>query len=112
MPSTEKGLAATLDKGRFLTASDRYMVVVGSKVANGTFDRVLRTGSVLMLTNPMTGQAQEYTIVGILKESNGSIISGSPNSNVYMTMDGIKGISNEDSLQRDLHQVRLARQGG
>ncbi len=97
VPSTEKGLAATLDKGRFLTASDRYMVVVGSKVANGTFDRVLRTGSVLMLTNPMTGQAQEYTIVGILKESNGSIISGSPNSNVYMTMDGIKGISNEDS---------------
>ena len=50
-----------------------------------------------MLTNPMTGQAQEYTIVGILKESNGSIISGSPNSNVYMTMDGIKGISNQDS---------------
>ncbi|MGA9140132.1 MAG: ABC transporter permease [Methanocella sp.] len=97
MPETEKELAATLDKGRFLTPSDRNMIVVGSKVANGTFDRVLRTGSILTLTNPMTGQAQDYTVVGILKESNGSIISGSPNSNVYMTMDGVKGISNQDT---------------
>ncbi|OPY29656.1 MAG: macrolide transporter ATP-binding /permease protein [Methanocella sp. PtaU1.Bin125] len=96
-PASEKGLAATVDKGRFLTPSDRYMVVVGSKVANGTFDRVLRPGAILTLTNPMTGQAQDYTIVGILKEGNGSIISGSPNSNVYMTMDGIKGISNQDT---------------
>jgi putative ABC transport system permease protein len=97
MPETEKELAATLDKGRFLTPSDRNMVVVGSKIANGTFDRVLRTGSILTLTNPMTGQVQDYTVIGILKESNGSIISGSPNSNVYTTMDGVKSISNQDT---------------
>jgi putative ABC transport system permease protein len=95
-PSTEKELAATLDKGRFLTPSDRYMVVLGSKVADGTFGRVLRTGSIITLTNQMTGQTQDYTVAGILKESNGSIISGSPNGKVYMTMDGIKGISNQD----------------
>jgi putative ABC transport system permease protein len=96
VPSTEKELAVTLDKGRFLTESDRYAVVLGSKVANGTFGRMLRTGSIITLTNQMTGQAQDYTVVGILEESNGSIISGSPNSKVYMTMDGIKGISNQD----------------
>ena len=96
LPQTEKELAATLDKGRWLTPSDHYSVVVGSKVANGTFQRQLRTGSMITLTSPMTGQSQQYTVVGILKESNGSIISGSPNSNVYMTTDGIKGISNLD----------------
>ncbi|HEY3274266.1 MAG TPA: ABC transporter permease [Methanocella sp.] len=95
-PDTEKELAATIDKGRFLTQSDKYMIVVGSKVANGTFGRVLRTGSIITLTNQMTGQTQDYTVVGILKESNGSIISGSPNSKVYMTMDGIKGVSNQN----------------
>jgi putative ABC transport system permease protein len=95
-PVTEKELAVTIDKGRFLTQSDKYMVVVGSKVANGTFSRVLRTGSVITLTNQMTGQTQDYTVAGILKESNGSIISGSPNGKVYLTMDGIKGVSNQN----------------
>jgi putative ABC transport system permease protein len=96
MPSAEGKLAATLDKGRFLSPSDRYAVVIGSKVANGTYDRNIRTGSVLTLTNQQTGKSQEYTVVGILKESNGSIISGNPNSNVYMTMAGVKGISDQD----------------
>jgi putative ABC transport system permease protein len=95
-PATEKELAATLDKGRFLTPADRYTVVVGSQVANGTFGRVLRTGSIITLTNQMSGQTQDYTVVGTLKESNGSIISGSPNGKVYMTMDGIKGIAVQD----------------
>ncbi len=94
-PTTETKLAATIDKGRFLTQSDRYMAVLGSKVADGTFSRDIRTGSIITLTNPMTGQMQDYTVVGILKESNGSIISGSPNSKVYMTMDGVSGISNQ-----------------
>jgi putative ABC transport system permease protein len=31
--------------------------------------------------------------VGVLKESNGSIVTGDPNANIYMTTAGIKGIS-------------------
>ncbi|HUL62533.1 MAG TPA: ABC transporter permease, partial [Methanocella sp.] len=91
-PAAEKELAATLDTGRFLTPSDRYSVVIGSQIANGTFSRVLRPGSVITLTNQMSGAAQDYTVVGVLKESNGSIISGNPNTNVYMSVDGIQGV--------------------
>ena len=94
-PATEKEMAATVDKGRFLSPSDRYSIVLGSKVANGTFDTVLRPGAIVTLTNPMSGQTQDYTVVGVLEESNGSIISGSPNSKVYMSIDGVRGISNQ-----------------
>ena len=50
-------------------------------------------------------------MVGILKESNGSIISGSPNGNVYMTMDGIKGVSVLDYYSMIFIRGRLARHG-
>jgi len=92
-PQHEVKLAGTLDTGRFLTSSDRYSVVIGSKVANGTFSKNLRTGSTITIYNPHTNKSQDYTVVGILKESNGSIISGSPNSMIYMTSAGIGGFT-------------------
>jgi putative ABC transport system permease protein len=95
-PNNEKKLAGTLDKGRFLSPSDRYSVVVGSKVANGTFSKLLRTGSTITIYNQMTGKYQDYTVVGILKESNGSIVTGNPNSYIYMTMAGVNGITTQN----------------
>ena len=97
-PNNEKKLAATLDKGRFLSPSDRYSVVIGSKVANGTFSKNMRTGSTITIYNQMTGQMQDYTVVGILKESNGSIVTGNPNSYIYMTTAGINGFTSKDSF--------------
>jgi putative ABC transport system permease protein len=91
--ASEARLARDIDKGRFLSPADTYSVVVGSKVANGTFGRNIRPGSAITITSPMSGKSHQYTVVGILKESNGSIISGDPNSNIYMTTDGIKGFS-------------------
>ncbi|CAJ36589.1 ABC transporter permease [Methanocella arvoryzae] len=95
-PQNEKKLAATLDKGRFLSPSDRYSVVIGSKIANGTFPKNIRTGSTLTIYNQMTGKSQDYTVVGILKESNGSIVTGNPNSYIYMTQAGISGFATQD----------------
>jgi putative ABC transport system permease protein len=96
-PASEVKLAQNIDKGRFLTPTDIYSVVIGSKVANGTFAKLIRPGALITITNPMDGKSHQYTVVGILKESNGSIISGDPNTNVYMTMEGIKGVSSADS---------------
>jgi putative ABC transport system permease protein len=96
-PASEAKLARDIDKGRFLAPTDIYSVVIGSKVANGTFTRLIRPGALITVTNPMDGKSHQYTVVGILKESNGSIISGDPNTNVYMTMEGIKGVSSVDS---------------
>ena len=101
-PASEKKLSSGVDKGRFLSSSDTYSVVVGSKVANGTFTKMLRTGSVITITSPMTGKSHQYTVVGIMKESNGSIVTGDPNSNIYMTAAGIKGFSTTDSYNEIL----------
>ena len=101
-PSTEQKLSAGMDKGRFLSSSDVYSIVIGSKVANGTFTKMLRTGSVVTITSPMTGKSHQYTVVGIMKESNGSIVTGDPNSNIYMTTEGIKGFSTSDSYNEIL----------
>ena len=91
--ASETKLAQGIDKGRFLSPSDIYSVVLGSTVSNGTFPRIIRTGSVITLTSPVSGKSHDYTVVGILAESNGSIVTGDPNTNIYMTTDGIKGFS-------------------
>ncbi|HTY91038.1 MAG TPA: ABC transporter permease [Methanocella sp.] len=96
-PASETRLAGQIDKGRFLSQTDIYSVVIGSKVANGTFPKLLKTGTPITITNPMDGRSHVYTVVGILEESNGSIISGDPNTNIYMTMEGARAISNADS---------------
>jgi putative ABC transport system permease protein len=101
-PASEQKLAQGMDKGRFLSSSDAYSVVLGSKVANGTFGKILRTGSVITITSPMTGKSHQYAVVGIMKESNGSIVTGDPNSNIYMTTEGITGFSSASSYSEIL----------
>ncbi len=96
-PASESRLAGQIDKGRFLSSTDIYSVVIGSKVANGTFPKLLKTGTPITITNPMDGRSHVYTVVGILEESNGSVIMGDPNTNVYMTMEGAKAITTADS---------------
>nr|WP_255668509.1 ABC transporter permease [Methanocella sp. CWC-04] len=97
IPQYETRLADSVDKGRFLSPSDKYVVVLGSKVANGTFGKVIRPGSYMTLTNPYTGKSQDYVVAGVLKERNASILVGDPNSAIYMTMTGVKGISDQST---------------
>jgi putative ABC transport system permease protein len=86
-----------VDKGRYLSQSDTNAVVLGSKVANGTFGREIRTGSYIKLTNPYTGKSQDYVVVGIMQERNGSILTGDPNSEITMTKAGIKALTSQDT---------------
>jgi putative ABC transport system permease protein len=86
-----------VDKGRYLSTSDVNAVVLGSKIANGTFGREIRTGSYITLTNPYTGKSQDYVVAGIMQERNGSILAGDPNTAVYMTKAGIKALTTQDT---------------
>jgi putative ABC transport system permease protein len=86
-----------VDKGRYLSPSDVNAVVLGSKIANGSFGREVRTGSYVTLTNPYTGKFQDYVVVGIMQERNGSILAGDPNRAIYMTKAGIKALTTQDT---------------
>nr|WP_255668404.1 ABC transporter permease [Methanocella sp. CWC-04] len=97
IPQYEDKMAESVDKGRFLSPSDKNSVILGSKVANGTFGKVIRPGSYITISNFYTGESQTYTVAGVLKEMNGSILTGDPNSYIYMTTEGIKGFSDQDT---------------
>ncbi len=99
-PSNEHKLAGSMDKGRFLSPSDTYAVVVGSKVANGSFKNLIRPGAMITISSPFGNKSHQYTVVGVLKESNGSMLTGDPNSNIYMTTAGISGFSKFDSYSQ------------
>ncbi len=86
-----------VDKGRYLSTSDVNAVVLGSKIANGSFSREVRTGSYITLTNPYTGKSQDYVVAGIMQERNGSILAGDPNTAIYMTKAGIKALTSQDT---------------
>jgi putative ABC transport system permease protein len=98
VPQYYSGRYATqVDKGRYLMASDKYSVVLGSKAANGTFGKEIRTGSYITITNPYNGRTQQYTVVGIMKSRNASILVGDPNTAIYMTKAGLKALSDQDT---------------
>jgi putative ABC transport system permease protein len=97
MPQYDTTSKLKVDKGRYLTTSDVNAVVLGSKTANGTFGREVRTGSYVTLSNPYTGKSQDYVVVGIMQERNGSILAGDPNTAIYMTKAGLKALSSQDT---------------
>ena len=98
MPQYMGSYVSQVDKGRYLSQSDTNSIVIGSKVANGTFGRKITPGSYMTLSNPYTGKSQDYTVVGVMKERNGSILAGDPNTAVYMTRAGIKSITDQDTF--------------
>jgi putative ABC transport system permease protein len=102
VPSTEKELSQSIGKGRFLSPSDTYAVVIGSNVSSGTFKNDIMPGMTITITSPLTGMSHQYTVAGVLQESNGSIVTGDPNSNIYMTTAGILGISNDTTYSEIL----------
>lgn len=86
-----------VDKGRYLSPSDKYTVVLGSQAANGTFGKEIRTGSYITITNRYNGRSQDYVVVGVMKERNASILVGNPNTAIYMTKAGLKALSDQDT---------------
>ncbi len=55
--------ALELEEGRFLTDSDRKMMVIGNNIAKEQFDEEARVGSVIYLSD------ERYTVVGVLKKT-------------------------------------------
>ena len=92
-----RGASRQVDKGRYLSPSDKYSVVLGSQVANGTFGREIRTGSYITITNMYNGKSQDYVVAGVMKERNASILVGNPNTAIYMTKAGLKALSDQDT---------------
>ncbi len=97
MPQYSGSIKNRVDKGRYLSASDVNSVVLGSKIANGTFGREIRTGSYITLANPYTGASQNYLVVGIMQEQSGSILAGDPNTAISMTKAGLKALTTQDT---------------
>ena len=98
MPQYMGSYVSQVDKGRYLTQSDVNSIVIGSKIANGTYGRKIPTGSYMTLSNPYTGKSQDYVVVGIMKERNGSILAGDPNTAIYMTRAGVKSLTDQDTF--------------
>ncbi len=87
--------ASQVDKGRYLSQSDKYAVVLGSDAANGTFGKEIRTGSYINITNSFNDRSHDYVVVGIMKQRNASILVGNPNTAIYMTTAGLKALSDQ-----------------
>ncbi|HMK46019.1 MAG TPA: ABC transporter permease, partial [Methanocella sp.] len=97
-PQHMQRYATLVDKGRYLTTADTNSVVIGSKVANGTFGKRIAIGSYINITSPYTDKSQSYLVAGIMQERNGSILTGDPNSEIIMTRAGIKTLTDQDTF--------------
>jgi putative ABC transport system permease protein len=96
-PKLEQKSVKDVGEGRFLSPSDVYYVVLGSKAAESTFRKAISPGMYINLTNPYTGKSHDYKVCGILKPQNGSVLAGDPDSSIYVTMAGMKEIASTDS---------------
>jgi putative ABC transport system permease protein len=54
-----------LSEGRFLRPGDRYKVVIGSGIANDTFDKDIHVGDSVMIN------LQQFQVIGVQKKSGG-----------------------------------------
>jgi putative ABC transport system permease protein len=78
--------------GRFLSPSDTNAIVIGCNIANGTFSEEVKPGSRITIYNHNRDHSQEYEVVGVLRQINTSSVSGDPDSGIFMTLAGFKGI--------------------
>jgi putative ABC transport system permease protein len=92
-PSKEPNIAGTIEKGRFLTDSDHYCVVLGYDVALNMFDMPINPGSHITLINKLTNTSTDFKVIGILKDSEQkSLLGGSTNSQIYITHPAMKDL--------------------
>ena len=87
----EPDLLELVDKGRFLTDSDRSAIVIGSDIANKMFKVPLNPGMRMTLTNRNNDIEKEFTIVGILEEKEQiSAFGGNTNMEILTTHQALK----------------------
>ncbi|CAD6492977.1 MAG: MacB-like periplasmic core domain protein [Candidatus Argoarchaeum ethanivorans] len=87
----EPDLFELVDKGRFLTDSDRSAIVIGSDIANKMFKVPLNPGMRMTLTNRNNDIEKGFTIVGILEEKEQiSAFGGNTNMEILTTHQALK----------------------
>ena len=90
-PTKEPDLTELVDKGRFLTDSDRSAIVIGSDIANKMFKIPLNPGMRMTLTNKNNDLTKEFTIVGILEEKEQiSAFDSNTNTEIFTTHQSLK----------------------
>ncbi|MHC1571468.1 MAG: ABC transporter permease [Methanosarcinales archaeon] len=90
-PTKEPDLTELVDKGRFLTDSDRSAIVIGSEIANKMFKIPLNPGMRMTLTNKNNDIEKEFTIVGILEEKEEvSAFGSNTNMEIFTTHQALK----------------------
>ncbi|CAD6491033.1 MAG: MacB-like periplasmic core domain protein [Candidatus Argoarchaeum ethanivorans] len=87
----EPDLSELVDKGRFLTDSDRSAIVIGSDIANKMFKVPLNPGMRMTLTNTNNDIEKEFIIVGILEEKEQiSAFGSNTNMEILTTHQALK----------------------
>ncbi len=90
-PTKEPDLSRLVEKGRFLTDSDRSAIVIGSEIANKMFKIPLNPGMRMTLTNKNNDIEKEFTIVGILEEKEEvSAFGSNTNMEIFTTHQALK----------------------
>ncbi len=82
-----------LSEGRMLEKNDSEGILIGSKLASGYFKRDLS------LKKKVTINGADYTVVGIIKPSQGMSGMTGSGGGIYMTLGGLKRIVPESALK-------------
>lgn len=91
-----------LEAGRYLTPADRDAVVVGYRVANGTFKKPLSINSQIAING------NSFKVVGILKQSGGFFGIGDYDGTILMRVDVARSILGVNSNEYSYIQAKVA----
>lgn len=101
-PELFKQTAGTLniEKGRFLTSSDRHVVVIGQNVAYEKFDEDLQISSPLYLED------QRFLTVGIIAKTGSTFAS--QDDAVYISLDDARVLFSDRLAENEISSMRIS----
>ncbi|MBN2477904.1 ABC transporter permease [Candidatus Micrarchaeota archaeon] len=88
-----------LEKGRFLEENERHSVVIGNKIADGTFEKNPGINSYLTIGG------KKFRIVGIMKEMGSSF--GPSDSSIFINFEDGKDLFSESLGENELSAIRI-----
>ncbi|MFH1785034.1 MAG: ABC transporter permease [Candidatus Micrarchaeota archaeon] len=88
-----------IDKGRFLESSDQKSIIVGSSIANDTFDEDILLSSTLKISGA------DFRVVGILEKSGASFTN--IDSSILMPIDEARIIFGDILADKEVHSIRI-----
>ncbi|MFH1222447.1 MAG: ABC transporter permease [Candidatus Micrarchaeota archaeon] len=100
-PELFKQTAGTLniEKGRFLTDSDRHVVVIGQNIAYEKFDEDLQISSPLYL------EGQRFSTVGIIAKTGSSFMS--LDDSMYIPLDDARVLFSDRLAENEISAIRI-----